>query len=99
MRPLMTAVNSNDKEQVQQLIDQGRMPILDVMQKYVANSRAQLRAVQKKLGEAELPASDNNERDVICSDSMCDYCTKIETCNGFEDDGDCFNGRKLTPVL
>jgi len=43
--------------------------------------------------------ADNNERDVICSDSMCDYCTKVETCNGFEDAGDCFNGRKLTPVL
>ena len=42
--------------------------------------------------------SDNNERDVICSDSMCDYCSKIEKCNGFEDAGDCFKGRKLTPV-
>lgn len=43
-------------------------------------------------------ASDNNERDVICSDSMCDYCAKVETCNGFEDAGDCFVGRKLTPI-
>ena len=47
---------------------------------------------------AQHSASDNNERDVICSDSMCDYCAKVETCNGFEDAGDCFVGRKLTPI-
>ena len=37
-------------------------------------------------------------RDVICSDSMCDYCSKVEKCNGFEDAGDCFKGRELTPI-
>jgi len=49
-------------------------------------------------GVAAHSTSDNNERDVICSDSMCDYCAKVETCNGFEDAGDCFVGRKLTPI-
>ena len=58
-----------------------------------------LRYVNWLEAKVEKLTANNSERDVICSDSMCDYCTKIETCNGFEDAGDCFNGRKLTPVL
>ena len=55
------------------------------------------RKISKKVVAAN-STSTNTERDVICSDSMCDYCAKVETCNGFEDAGDCFVGRKLTPI-
>jgi len=61
----------------QQLIDQGRMPIPDVMQKYLANSRAQLRAVQKKLGEAELPASGNTAMAQLLSDCQDVICHSV----------------------
>ncbi len=40
----------------------------------------------------------NTKRDVICSDSMCDYCIHIN-CTDHEGVGKCFNGRKLSPVL
>lgn len=54
-------------------------------------------------GKERQPCGENNnERAVICSRTICDYCTF----DGFDDDecGECqgeagnFNGRKLTPV-
>ena len=68
---------------------------------WVACEKRRCPRIVKERGDSKNSSASpvQQQKDVICSDSMCDYCTKIETCNGFEDAGDCFNGRKLTPVL
>ncbi|MDD5050970.1 MAG: hypothetical protein PHV93_04530 [Candidatus Pacebacteria bacterium] len=69
---------------LQQLIDQGRMPIPDVVQKALGDSRAQLRQVMRA-AESEVAvrsASTNNESDVIalCNEGI----SKSRLINSFE---------------
>ncbi|MCK4521396.1 MAG: hypothetical protein KAU20_02395 [Nanoarchaeota archaeon] len=50
--------------------------------------------------EAELSTFDNNERDVICSDDLCDYCANRPKLCNFCETGifNKFKGSKLTPI-
>lgn len=55
-------------------------------------------AAQKNNRVSEPSASDNNERDVICSKDPCDYCCLNCANRWLVCKGSYFEGRKLTPV-